>query len=272
MTLEWVGSGHARATQRRYSMKNILLSFAAVLFVSHPANAHTIGADELLGIIVPGTPANDDNAQVQVNGLLEGWVVPGPAADVLGFNDGALTGAILGNNPEDPKSEVYTLKFSATTVIPTPLAPLATSFSPSVDGSNPTFNLGAWKYDWVLAKWGQDAAVYYIGNLPAGTDVTLSLGGTGFTNNGHELSHYILFNKTLPPPPPTVTSVPDGGSAAALLGSAVVAVGLLRRRFNPCIVGIPYRTWSVAKRADRVQMWFQQSITENRRRKRLRIT
>ena len=232
MTGERVGSGYALATQRRYRMKNILLSFAAVLLVSQPVTAHTIGVDELLGIIVPGTPANEDNGQIQVNGLLEGWVLPGP--DVLGYNDGAPSGSVLGNNPADPKSEVYTLKFSATTVIPKPLAPLATSFSPSVEGSNPTFNLGTWEYDWVLAKWGQDAAVYYIGNLPAWTEVTLSLGGTGFTTNGHGLSHYILFNQTAPSPPP----VPDGGSTAALLGSALFAAAYLRRRF----VGILYES------------------------------
>ena len=205
-------------------MKKILLFVAAsILAVSQSAYAVTIGANELLGTIVPGTPANEVNAMIQVNGLLEGWALLGP--DVRGYNDGAPTGSVLGNNPSDPQSEVYTLKFSATTVIPGPTAPLATSFSPAVVTSNPTFNLGASTYTWVLAKWSNNTAVYYIGNLAAGTDVTLTKGGTGFSTSGAGLSHYVLFNRQ-------TTSVPDGGSTAALLGSVLVAFGMLRRRFG----------------------------------------
>ena len=205
-------------------MKKILLFVAAaILAVSQSAYAVTIGANELLGTVVPGVPANEDNAAVQVNGLLEGWDPPGPGV-VSGYNDGAARGSVLGNNPSDPNSEIYTLKYSVSTVIPFP-APMATSYNPAVITSNPTFNLGAATYDWVLAKWGPDSAVYYIGNLAANTQVTLSLGGTGFATQGHGLSHYVLFNgKT--------TSIPDGGSTAALLGSVLVAFGMLRRRFG----------------------------------------
>jgi hypothetical protein len=193
------------------------------MLLSQSANALTIGADELLGIIVPGVPSNEANQEIMVNGLLEGWLLKG-GFDVLGYNDGAPTGSVLGNNPNDPKSETYTLKFSATTVLPAPgSAPLAVSYTGQVVTSNPTFNLGASTYDWVLAKWGKDAAVYYIGNLAAGTEVTLSLGGTGFPSEGHGLSNYILFNGA--------PSVPDGGSTAALLGSVLFAFGVLRRRF-----------------------------------------
>jgi hypothetical protein len=204
-------------------MKKILLFVAAsMLAVSQSAYAVTIGADELLGIIVPGVPSSEANQMDMVNGLLEGWVLPGPI-NVAGYNDGAASGTVMGDNPNDGGTEVYTLKYSATTVIPFP-APLATSNSGNVITGDPTFNLGTSTYDWVLAKWGNDAAVYYIGNLAAGTDVTLSLGGTGFGTSGHGLSHYILFNGT--------TSVPDGGSTAALLGSVLFAFGVLRRRFG----------------------------------------
>ena len=158
-------------------MKKILLFVAAaILAVSQSAYAVTIGANELLGTVVPGVPANEDNAMVQVNGLLEGWGV------VSGYNDGAATGSVLGNNPSDPNSEIYTLKYSVSTVIPFP-APMATSYNPAVITSNPTFNLGAATYDWVLAKWGPDSAVYYIGNLAANTQVTLSLGRHRFRDS-----------------------------------------------------------------------------------------
>jgi hypothetical protein len=214
-----------RIAERIFRMKKTLLFVAAaILAVSQCAYAVTIGANELLGVIVPGTPANGGNEQIMVNGLLEGWAVPGP--DVLGYKDGARTGSFLGNNPNDPQYEGYTLKFSASTVLPSPgSAPLATSNSGNVETSTPTFNLGAYTYDWVLAKWGQSVAVYYIGNLTAGTQVTLSLGGTGFSTYGHGLSHYVLFNQK-------TSTVPDGGSTAALLGSVLVAFGMLRRRFG----------------------------------------
>jgi hypothetical protein len=207
-------------------MKKILLFVvAAILAASQSAYAVTIGANELLGIIVPGVPSNEANQMAMINGLLEGWVIPGPTPDVLGYNDGAATGSVLGNNPADGGSEVYTLKYSASTLIPFS-APLATSHSGNVQTptGNRTFNLGASTYQWVLAKWGPDAAVYYIGNLAAGTEVTLSLAGTGFSPTGHALSNYTLFNGR--------TSVPDGGSTAALLGSVLVAFGMLRRRFG----------------------------------------
>jgi hypothetical protein len=215
---------HGRVDQKDSpKMKKILLFVAAsMLAVSQSAYAVTIGANELLGTIVPGTPANEANAMTQVNGLLEGWALLGP--DVRGYNDGAASGSVLGNNPNDPQSEVYTLKFSATTVIPKPTALLATSYSPGVSTSNPTFNLGAATYSWVLAKWSNNSAVYYIGNLAAGTEVTLTKGGTGFSSSAG-LSHYVLFNRS-------TTSVPDGGSTAALLGSVLLAFGMLRRRFG----------------------------------------
>ena len=131
---------------------------------------------------------------------------------------------MLGNNPLDPQSEAYTLKFSATTVIPKP-APLATTNNPNVSTNNPTFNLGGFSYDWVAAKWGHDVAVYYIGNLAPWTEVTLSLGGTGFSAQGHGLSNYTLFNGREVP-------VPDGGTTLTLLGCALLGLGVLRRRLS----------------------------------------
>ncbi len=93
--------------------------------------------------------------------------------------------------PSDPQSEAYSLKFSANTVIPLP-APLATTNNPNLSTNNPTFNLGGFTYDWVAAKWGNDVAVYYIGNLAPGTDVTLSLGGTGFSAKVRALELHTL--------------------------------------------------------------------------------
>ena len=202
--------------------KIVALSFAVALMAPLSASALTIGADELLGIIVPGVPSSAANQMVMVNGLLTGW--GSGATEKFGFNDGALSGTVLGNNPLDPQSEAYSLKFSANTVIPQP-APLATTNNPNLSTNDPTFNLGGFTYDWVAAKWGNDVAVYYIGNLAPGTDVTLSLGGTGFSAQGHGLSNYTLFNGREVP-------VPDGGTTLTLLGCALLGLGVLRRRLS----------------------------------------
>ena len=53
--------------------KIVALSFAVALMAPQSANALTIGADELLGIIVPGVPSSATNQMVMVNGLLTGW-------------------------------------------------------------------------------------------------------------------------------------------------------------------------------------------------------
>ena len=147
-----------------------------------------------------------------INGLLEGWDV------VLGYNDGAATGTVMGNNLADPNNEKYTLKFTATTVIPAPPnAPLATLPGYKTDTSNPVIDLDGYKYDWVIAKWGQDAEVYYIGDLTG--EIQLNL--INFPSQAHGLSHYTLFNRT---------AVPDGGTTAALLGVGLVGLGFLARR------------------------------------------
>ncbi|BCS36054.1 hypothetical protein TBR22_A52910 [Luteitalea sp. TBR-22] len=217
--------------------KMLSMAFAAAALMALPtaAGAVTIGANQLLGIVEPGTPADADNEAVMINGLLNGWT--DGSTTVVGYNGGAASGTVMGNNPLDAQNETYTLKYSASTVIPDdPNAPSASTPGYRTVTSNATFNLGNFTYKWVVAKWGPDSAVYYIGNLAANTEVTLSLGGTGWTSQGHGLSHYTLFNRT-----PGSTNgggngggdrVPDGGTTSMLLGSALVGVAALRRRLS----------------------------------------
>ena len=109
-------------------MKRIVaLGFVvAVLALPHSANALTIGANELLGIVVPGTPADEENESGYDQRPARRLAARGRPRTFLAITTGRLSGTVMGNNPSDPNNEVYTLKFSATTVIPAPPAPLAT--------------------------------------------------------------------------------------------------------------------------------------------------
>ena len=200
------------------------VAWAAVV-AGQTANATPtqIGASRVLGIVVPGTPADVANAIVQVNGLLDGW------NSVLGYKDGAASGSVLGNNPNDPQNESYKLTFATGTMIPTPAnAPLAVSGT-KTDTSDPLINLGNYRYDWVLAKWGQDSEIYYIGGLTG--EIQLNL--VNFAAKAHGLSHYVLFNQTVIPAPlpaPNSIRVPDGGTTVLLLGLGILALGCGTRR------------------------------------------
>lgn len=192
----------------------------AILAASQAANATLIGADRLLGIIEPGTPADPANEMVMVNGLLEGW------GSVLGYNDGAASGSVMGNNPSDPQSESYTLKYSGSTLIPIAPAPLASAVSYNLATGNAVIDLNATpfgSYDWVLAKWGRDAAAYWIGDITGGT-IELTRDGTGWGAQAHGLSGYTLFNGR--------TSVPDGGVTALLMGIGMLGLGFLKSRLS----------------------------------------
>lgn len=182
----------------------------------------TVGANRVLGIIEPGTPANEANERIMVNGLLEGWIsILG--YNILGYNDGAASGTVMGDNPYDPnpprKPETYTLKYTTDTLIPAaPNAPLVQNNDwYRVNTSDPVIDLGTFTYDWVLAKWGPNSEVYYIGDLTG----EIQLKRINLIKGG--LSHYTLFNRT---------AVPDAGRTVALLGLGLLGLGWYARRRN----------------------------------------
>lgn len=176
-----------------------------------------IGADRVLGIVAPGKPANEANERVMINGLLEGWIKGG--SEVFGYNDGAPSGSNLGDNPTDPKDEKYVLKYTTTTLIPLP-APLAKENDwYKTETDDPVIDLGNYKYDWVLAKWGKDVEVYYIADLTG----TIELTRVNFEDKGHGLSHYTLFNRT---------AVPEAGTTLALLGLGLLGLWSFARRVS----------------------------------------
>lgn len=195
--------------------KGVMLPAGIVVLVSFFNSAQAIptviGPNRVLGIISPSEPANPDNERIMVNGLLEGW------GSVLGYNDGAASGTVLGDNPTDSQDEIYTLKFTNPTQIPAPpYAPLVRDNDwYKVETSNPIIDLGGLRYDWVLAKWGKNAEVYYIGDLTG----VIELSRVNFSKGG--LSHYTLFNRT---------AVPDAGSTVTLLGLGLLGLGWWVRR------------------------------------------
>ena len=75
-------------------------------------------------------------------------------------------------------------------------------------------------YQYVLGKYGQDALVWYIGDLAQ--NGTLTLPGTAF---GNGLSHTTFFN-----PQARDRQVPDGGATAALLGLGIAGLAFARRK------------------------------------------
>jgi hypothetical protein len=152
-----------------------------------------------------------------INGLLEGWIKDG--SEVFGYNDGAPSDSNLGDNPADPKYEKYILKYTTSTLIPKP-APLARENDwYKNETSDPVIDLGNYKYDWVLAKWGKDVEVYYIGDLTGVIELTR----VNFEAKGHGLSHYTLFNRT---------AVPETGATVALLGLGLLGLWTFARRVS----------------------------------------
>lgn len=71
------------------------------------------------------------------------------------------------------------------------------------------------------------AEVWYIGDIAAGTTLTVPANAFGDNNSQYGISGYNFFNATTNPP-----STPDGGSTVALLGMAFVGVGALHRKMR----------------------------------------
>lgn len=194
-------------------MKTTLRALAgsAILAIATVAYAVPIPDDQLLGTVVPGLPSDEGDQTEMVRFL------------VAALNSGSYSpvaypgaGVSLGDNPADPQpDEVYTLW--APDGLGTP-APLPAAPGVKTETDNPTVDLGAFQYDYLLAKFGTDAAVFWIGNLSGVIDIP------NLTGNKNGLSNYLLVNPR--------TNVPDGGATALLFGLGLLGVSLAALRFK----------------------------------------
>jgi hypothetical protein len=155
----------------------------------------TIGDQHELGQVQPAIPEGDADITQYVNFM-------------IGLSLGGSGYVIVG-----PHNNLVTRSINDFGSLPGP-ATLA------LRGTGTTINLGTQgTYDYLFAHYGGPAGgfaeVWYVGNLSG----TISIPSIGF---GHGLSGWALF---------TVSggAVPDGGTTAMLLGTALGALGIVRR-------------------------------------------
>jgi hypothetical protein len=173
---------------------------AAMFAFSQNANALTIGDGQTLGYVFYGIPSGDADRTQYVNDL------------VYFYNHGCGSNTDCGT----ADGQDYFMVNGAPTFGATlPGAVWA------ANGTGTSINLGAvGTYTYLFAKYdgpNQGSVVWYVGNL----------GGTQSipdTWNGYGLSGWTLFTGGNPP-----TSLPDGGATVMLLGTALAALGMVRR-------------------------------------------
>jgi hypothetical protein len=209
-----LGTDLAKGDSINHHVRKLTSAFLVLVLIAATqlsAATITLTSNELLGTVMPATPANENNATEQVRFL------------VNAYNSGALSGSLLGNNPADPYAEVYTL-YRPTGAPGTLSAPVSNG---KVDTSNPVVALGGITYQYVLYFQANSAWVYYIGNISGNNSI--NWGGNPVPNpasnvNGSQISHYVLFN------PGSSAIVPDKGATALLIGLGLVILGLAARR------------------------------------------
>ncbi len=166
----------------------------------------TTSASPYLGSILPDHPANPANEASYI-GVMIGLGLGG--STILPIDP-----------PPGPNGDItITRSLFAFGSLPTPTATGAAK-----DDTSPSnvIDLGdGWNY--LLAKYGQDAYVWYVGGIGGEVQIPANLG------QGGGLSHWSLYNPSEGHDDP---KVPDAGGTAALLGLGIALLGLSGRKFR----------------------------------------
>ena len=189
-------------------MKKLLSCFvftALMLFMAVSASALTLTNAYLIGTVEPGTPANEANELARLNYFISNYnSIPGSPG---------MTAVVL--TASRPDTNTYTLVAGAS--VPSPLLPNAADYATHiVTGSFPVSVTNP--YNYIMAKFGQDSAYYWLGGVTGSITIDLP---TGWAEQGHGLSHVTLFGST-------TTTVPEPGTLL-LLGLGLLGVAGVRR-------------------------------------------
>ena len=161
-------------------MRRLILVMACLLLpVAGPAWATplTLGLDDLIGTIVPGTPASVLDEMTRGNMLIQY------------YNSGEFNPTIIVIGKKS-----YTFDVEAGTNVPAASLPELTGGVQVMAGALVNYELSS-PYLYLMAKFGQDNALYYLGGQ------TGNISSTGFieipwNSPGYGLSHITLFNST----------------------------------------------------------------------------
>ena len=174
-------------------MKRFLLVVACLvcaLAIASPASAAPLTLDYLIGTVDPGSPASPAHELVYANNLIS-W-----------YNGGS-----------DPSGGGYTYALDVGGSVPSAPIALATG-----GVQFETLPVGTSSYTYLLAKFGNSSALYWLDAIGTVDSITSPFGGPGVPSGGG-LSHVTLFGPT---------QVPEGATLM-LLGFGLAGVGTLRR-------------------------------------------
>lgn len=210
---------------KKLASSGLLLAIVGLSATTVSAIPYNIHADnDLLGYVVPGTPADTASATFQANRLISLYNVP--------------SGNGLYAPPVGDPTAAFAYVLDIGSNIPAPSLATVTGGT-KFDTSNTTISLLSGPLTWVVGKYGNDNFLFYVGGvnygvvtslvLPTQIQFDIDLGET--TGNGRPkdtkvgggLSHYVTYGGGR-------TQVPDSASTLLLIGLGLASVGFVARR------------------------------------------